>query len=288
MAPARQFWRREQPQWDPRRLVFIDETALNTKMARLYGWSRRGQRCVGAVPHGHWATSTLIAGLRLDRIDAPFLIEGSANMEVFAAYVGQVLCPDLQEGDEVIMDNLCIHKTPVVTRLITACGATVRFLPPYSPDLNPIEMAFAKLKIRLRPEAARTFENLQPAVARSVARFQADHGQGFFHHAQYGTNSLEHALASRKFGRCWFGRGPINRQRFPISSGISRAYEMMLEVAPFAQNEKGKRYVQAADSAHVNPPIKCFPLKVIPALIGARHRLFLGAVRIPKWRRYQV
>jgi transposase len=157
-------------------------------MARLYGWSRRGQRCLGAVPHGHWATSTFIAALRLDRIDAPFLIEGSANMEVFAAYVGQVLCPELRPGDEVIMDNLCIHKTPAVTRLIAARGAAVRYLPPYSPDLNPIEMAFAKLKSHLRREAARTLESLQPAVARSLQHFRAAHCQGFFRHAQYGTN----------------------------------------------------------------------------------------------------
>jgi transposase len=154
-------------------------------MARLRGWSLRGRRCIGAVPHGHWATSTFIAALRHDRIDAPFLIEGSANMEVFAAYVGQVLCPELEEGDDVIMDNLCIHKTPAVTRLIEARGARVRFLPPYSPDLNPIEMAFAKLKNHLRLEAARTLEALQPAVARSLARFHPDHCQGFFRHAQY-------------------------------------------------------------------------------------------------------
>jgi transposase len=157
-------------------------------MARLYGWSRRGQRCSGAVPHGHWATSTFIAALRLERIDAPFLIEGSANMEVFAAYIGQVLCPELSPGDEVIMDNLCIHKTPAVARLITARGATVRYLPPYSPDLNPIEMAFAKLKSHLRREAARTLDALQPAVARSLQQFLPDHCQGFFRHAQYGTS----------------------------------------------------------------------------------------------------
>jgi transposase len=156
-------------------------------MARLRGWSPRGRRCIGAVPHGHWATSTFIAGLRYDRIDAPFLIEGSANMEVFAAYIGQVLCPELREGDEVIMDNLCIHKTPTITRLIEARGARVRYLPPYSPDLNPIEMAFAKLKNHLRLEAARTLETLQPAVARSLARFHADHCRNFFRHAQYGT-----------------------------------------------------------------------------------------------------
>ncbi len=174
--------------WDPRSLVFIDETGLNTKMARLYGWSRRGERCIGTVPHGHWASSTFIAALRLDRIDAPFLIEGSANMEVFAAYVDQVLGPELRPGDQVILDNLCIHKTPRVIRRIEARGATVRFLPAYSPDLNPIEMAFAKLKSHLRQEAARTLEALQPAVARSLAKFLPAHCQGFFRHAQYGTN----------------------------------------------------------------------------------------------------
>ena len=169
-------------------------------MARLYGWSLRGQRCIGAVPHGHWATSTFIAALRHNRIDAPFLIEGSANMEVFAAYVGQVLCPELNEGDEVIMDNLCIHKTPTVNRLIEARGAKVRYLPPYSPDLNPIEMAFAKLKSHLRREAARTLETLQPTVARSLACFLPDHCQNFFRHAKYGTISIENALGLQRRG----------------------------------------------------------------------------------------
>jgi transposase len=157
-------------------------------MARLRGWSPRGQRCIGAVPHGHWQTSTFIAALRHDRIDAPFLIEGSANMEVFAAYVGRVLCPELAPGDVVILDNLCIHKTPTITRLIAAQGASVRYLPPYSPDLNPIEQAFAKLKSHLRKAAARTLKDLQVAVASSLGQFQPGHCSGFFRHAQYGTN----------------------------------------------------------------------------------------------------
>jgi transposase len=115
------------------------------------------------------------------------LIEGSANMEVFAAYVGQVLCPELHEDDIVILDNLCIHKTPTIVRLVEAKGATVRYLPAYSPDLNPIEMAFAKLKSHLRLAAARTLHDLQHAVASSLAQFDPDHCQGFFRHAQYGT-----------------------------------------------------------------------------------------------------
>ena len=187
MAAARSLWRRQQPDWDQRRLVFIDETALNTKMARLYGRSAKGRRCIGAVPHGHWQTSTFIAALRFERIDAPFLIEGSANMEVFAAYVGKVLCPELTAGDVVILDNLCIHKTATVTTLIEARGASVRYLPAYSPDLNPIELAFAKLKSHLRHAAARTRADLQGAVAAGLTHFQPEHCRGFFRHARYGS-----------------------------------------------------------------------------------------------------
>ena len=188
MAAARVWWRSHQQSWDQRRLVFIDETALNTKMARMYGRSAVGERCLGKVPHGHWQTSTFIAALRFDRIDAPFLIEGSANMEVFAAYVGQVLCPDLNAGDVVILDNLCIHKTATVAALIEARGASVRYLPPYSPDLNPIELAFAKLKSHMRKAAARTLCDLQLALAESLARFEPAHCQGFFKHARYASN----------------------------------------------------------------------------------------------------
>ena len=185
MARARALWRAEQPAWDPRRLVFIDETALNTKMARLRGWSPRGARCIGKVPHGHWQTSSFMAALRLDRIDAPFLIEGSANMEVFAAYVAQVLCPELRPGDEVILDNLCIHKTPRVAKLIADRGAHLRFLPPYSPDLNPIEQAFSKFKAHLRERAARTLDSLQDGVRDALSCFRPEHCRGFFRHALY-------------------------------------------------------------------------------------------------------
>lgn len=156
-------------------------------MARLYGRSPRGRRCIGTVPHGHWQTSTFIAALRRDRIDAPFLIEGSANLEVFAAYVGKILCPELSEGDVVILDNLCIHKTTTVAQLIEARGASVRYLPAYSPDLNPIELAFAKLKSHLRHSAARTLHDLQDAVATGLSQFQPNHCQGFFRHAQYAS-----------------------------------------------------------------------------------------------------
>jgi transposase len=169
-------------------LVFIDETALNTKMARLYGRSPLGQRCLGRVPYGHWQTTTFIAALRWDRIDAPFLIEGAANGEVFSAYVAQVLCPELLEGDVVILDNLSVHKTPTIAKLIAAQGAMVRYLPAYSPDLNPIEQAFAKLKAHLRGSAARTLNELHSATASALRSFHPDHCAAFFRHAQYGTN----------------------------------------------------------------------------------------------------
>jgi len=168
-------------------LVFIDETGLNTKMARLYGRSPIGRRCLGCVPHGHWQTSTFIAALRWDRIDAPFLIEGAANGEIFTAYVAQVLCPELLEGDVVILDNLSIHKNPTIAELVRAQGATVRYLPAYSPDLNPIEQAFAKLKAHLRTAAARTLTDLHTATASALRAFLPAHCEAFFRHAQYGT-----------------------------------------------------------------------------------------------------
>jgi transposase len=168
-------------------LVFIDETGLNTKMARLYGRSPRSQRCLGRVPHGHWHTSTFIAALRVDAVTAPFLIEGAVDTDVFTAYLQQVLGPELREGDTVILDNLATHKTASVAALLAARGARVRYLPPYSPDLNPIEQAFAKLKAHLRQTAARTLTDLQAALVPALASFTSAHCQGFFCHAQYAS-----------------------------------------------------------------------------------------------------
>ena len=156
-------------------------------MARLYGRSRRSLRCLGHVPHGPWQTSTFIAALRAESITAPFLIEGAVNAEVFTAYLQEVLCPELHAGDVVILDNLSTHKIPSVAELITARGASVRYLPPYSPDLNPIEMAFAKLKAHLRQAAARTLDDLQGAVAQSLLTFSPTHCQGFFRQAHYAS-----------------------------------------------------------------------------------------------------
>ncbi len=185
MKKQRKRWRQNQPELDSRHLVFIDETGLSTKMARLYGRSDKGERCVSMVPHGHWRSISFIAALRVDRLSAPFMIEGAVNGEVFTAYLEKVLGPELGENDLVILDNLSTHKVSAVKTLIEARGARVRYLPPYSPDLNPIEQAFAKLKAHLREKAARTLPDLQQAVAAALNRFRPEQCQNFFRHAQY-------------------------------------------------------------------------------------------------------
>ena len=145
---------------DAARFVFLDETGLTTKMTRPYGRSPHGQRLVGAVPHGHWHTTTFIAGLRQSGIIAPLVLDGPMNGTAFRAYVEQALAPTLQPGDVVAMDNLTPHKTAGVEAAITAAGASLLYLPAYSPDLNPIEQFFAKLKALLRKAAARSKEDL--------------------------------------------------------------------------------------------------------------------------------
>jgi transposase len=151
-------WKRYQARLDPRRLVFIDETWAKTNMTRTHGRCLRGQRLVAKVPHGHWKTMTFLAALRWDRIDAPFVLDGPINGEWFKAYVEQVLVPTLKPGDVVIMDNLGSHKGKAIRAAIRKAKAHLIFLPPYSPDLNPIEQVFAKLKTLLRKAAERTVE----------------------------------------------------------------------------------------------------------------------------------
>ena len=145
---------------DAARFVFLDETGLTTKMTRLYGRSPRGERLVGAVPHGHWRTTTFIAGLRQSGIIAPLVLDGPMTGAAFRAYIEQALAPALQPGDVVVMDNLAAHKMAGISEAIAAAGASLLYLPPYSPDLNPIEQFFAKLKALLRKAAARTKEVL--------------------------------------------------------------------------------------------------------------------------------
>ncbi|MET4702510.1 transposase [Constrictibacter sp. MBR-5] len=140
-------------------------------MARLRGRAPKGERLRAGVPHGHWRTTTFVAGLRLSGIDAPMLIDGAIDGESFLAYVRQVLVPTLRAGDVVIMDNLGSHKNVAVREAIEAAGAELRFLPPYSPDFNPIENAFAKLKALLRKVAARTRDALWNAVATAIGAF---------------------------------------------------------------------------------------------------------------------
>src|SRR5262245_32936914 len=154
VAAARKAWFKMQARLDPRRLVFIDETAASTNMTRRYGRGTRGERLVCKVPHGHWKTSTFVAGLRHNRVIAPFLLDGPMNGSTFLAYVQQILAPTLKRGDIVIMDNVGVHKEAGVREAIVARGAMLLYLPPYSPDLNPIEQFFSKLKAVLRKTAA--------------------------------------------------------------------------------------------------------------------------------------
>ena len=156
---------------NPTRLVFLDETWATTNMARRYGRAPRGERVIASVPHGHWKTSTFVAGLREDAITAPLVIDGAMNGETFRAYIEQFLAPTLAHGDIVIMDNLSSHKVAGVREAIEARGASLIYLPPYSPDLNPIEQAFAKLKALLRKAAPRTVESLWTVIGESLSAF---------------------------------------------------------------------------------------------------------------------
>jgi len=165
--------------------VFIDETWATTTMTRTHGRAPRGQRLVASVPHGHWKTSTFVAALRCDGITAPCVLDGAMNGEFFLAYVEQFLAPTLKAGDIVIMDNLSSHKIAGVEQAITARGAQLLYLPPYSPDLNPIEPAFAKLKALLRKAAERTVDALWNRLENVLDAFTADDCRNFFRHAGY-------------------------------------------------------------------------------------------------------
>lgn len=156
VAADRKALQRRQPRLDPKRLVFIDETSVSTNITRLYGRAPRGRRLVQKVSHGNWKTTTFIAALRHDRVTAPFLLEGAMNGETFKAYVEQFLVPTLRRGDTVFMDNVSVHKVAGVREAIERRGASLVYLPAYSPDFNPIEQVFAKLKAILRKVAAYT------------------------------------------------------------------------------------------------------------------------------------
>ena len=165
--------------------MFIDETWASTKLARTRGRAPRGQRLRAAIPHGHWKTTTFVAGLRRDGIVAPFVLDGPINRHSFETYAARVLVPELRPGDVVIMDNLSSHKGPRVRELIEAAGATLRYLPPYSPDFNPIENAFAKLKALLRKAAERTIDALWDRIGTVLNAFTPDECANYFAAAGY-------------------------------------------------------------------------------------------------------
>lgn len=171
MAERRQAWFDGQPDLDPERLIFIDESGATTKMTRLRGRARRGERCRASVPHGHWKTTTFVGALRLGGMTAPMVLDGPMDGPAFLAYARHVLAPTLAPGETVVMDNLPAHKVAGVREAIEATGARLHLLPPYSPDFNPIELAFAKLKALLRKAAARTIPQLWDAIADTLPQF---------------------------------------------------------------------------------------------------------------------
>ena len=180
-------WKTYQGRVDPRRLVFIDETWAKTNMAPLRGWAPRGQRLAAKVPFGHWKTMTFVAALRHDRIDAPWVLDGPMNGDSFRTYVEQVLAPTLGPADIVVMDNLGSHKGQAVRAAIRAVGARLLFLPPYSPDLNPIEQVFAKLKHLLRKASERTVQDTWRRIGDLLSHFPAPECANYLVNAGYGS-----------------------------------------------------------------------------------------------------
>jgi transposase len=185
VAKARTKWRDNQPTLNPGKLIFLDETWTKTNMVRLYGRSQRGTRLIDATPHGHWKTSTFIAALREDGLVAPAVFDGAINGDLFLAYVELVPVPTLTPDDTVVMDNLSSHKKPAVRRAIEEAGASVRFLPAYSPNLNPIEQVFAKMKALLRAKALRTVDALWNALGSITACVSPAECKNFIRHAGY-------------------------------------------------------------------------------------------------------
>ena len=167
------------------RIGFVDETSLKTNMAKTTGWAAKGARLIDHAPFGHWNTQTFIAALRHDRLDAPWVINGAMNRDLFELYVETQLVPTLLPGDVIILDNLSSHKSPKAADTMRAIGAWFLFLPPYSPDLNPIEMAFSKFKAFLKRIAARTVDDLWDAIAQAVDIFTPSECRNFFTAAGY-------------------------------------------------------------------------------------------------------
>lgn len=187
---ARQAWFDGQLDLEPNRLIFLDECGTNTKMARLYGRSKRGERCRAAIPHGHWKTTTLVAGLSTDGIVAPMILDGALDGEMFSAYVKTLLVPCLMPGDIVIMDNLPAHKVSSARQAIEATGAALIFLPPYSPDFNPIEKAINQIKADLKRAAARTKKQLDEAIAKAIDLVTPENARNYFASCGYQADTM--------------------------------------------------------------------------------------------------
>jgi transposase len=187
VAEARAAWRKTQPSLDPAKLVFLDETDTNTAMVRQRGRGPRGARVIGRVPHGHGKTLTFVAGLRAGAITAPFVIDQPMNRVIFQVYLRQCLVPTLSPGDVVIMDNLPPHKLAAVREIIEAAGATLLYLPPYSPDLNPIEQVFAKLKALPRKAAKRAIDGLWTQIGELLDAFTEQECRNYLRNSGYAT-----------------------------------------------------------------------------------------------------
>lgn len=185
VARRRAQWLKFRPRIDPARLVFIDETWTKTNMAPLRGWAPKGARLPGSAPFGHWNTMTFLAALRRDRVEAPWLLDGPINGERFLIYIEQVLAPTLAKDDLVIMDNLGSHKAKAVRQALRQAGAKLLFLPKYSPDLNPIEQLFAKLKHHLRRDQPRSRDALCDALAAGLNTVTTAECSNYFTHAGY-------------------------------------------------------------------------------------------------------
>lgn len=182
----RSLWRQETSQIDPAKLIFLDESGVTTEMTRRYGRAARGERVAEATPAGHWRTLTVLGAIRMSGWVATMTIEAATDGDIFLAYLQQILCPQLQPGDIVVMDNLSAHKVRGVKDLVEQTGAQLWYLPPYSPDFNPIEKCWSQVKQLLRAAKARSLDTLQQAVAQALAAVTPNHVQACFRHCGYG------------------------------------------------------------------------------------------------------
>lgn len=186
MLEKRILWVKKQPSFNIQDLVFIDESGFNTKMTRLYGWGRKSERLKCKAPNGHWKTMTFIAGLRHNRIDAPWVLDGAMNGNAFCVWLEECLLQTLKAGDLVIMDNLSSHKVKQVKEILSSVEAKPLYLPPYSPDFNPIEQVFAKLKSLMRKAERRTYEGLWKHLGKLLDKFPPMECLNYLRNSGYG------------------------------------------------------------------------------------------------------